>query len=75
MSDNPTFEDALNELEDITTRLESADLSLEESLTLFERGQQLAALCNTLLDSAELKLEQISDSSLPGNMSLPPLED
>jgi exodeoxyribonuclease VII small subunit len=69
MPENPTFEEALNELEDITEKLESGDLSLEESLALFERGQQLAALCNSLLDSAELRLEQIGDSSLP------PIED
>lgn len=81
MSEKPTFEDALNELEDITMRLESGDLSLEDSLMLFERGQHLAALCNSLLDSAELRLEQINDtsllgdSSLPSNSLLPPLED
>jgi exodeoxyribonuclease VII small subunit len=59
MSDNPSFEDALAELEDIVARLETGDLTLEESLATFERGQQLAALCNSVLDQAELRLEQI----------------
>lgn len=59
MSDNPSFEDALAELEEIVSRLENGDLTLEESLATFERGQQLAALCNSVLDQAELRLEQI----------------
>jgi exodeoxyribonuclease VII small subunit len=39
--------------------LESSDLPLEEGLTLFERGQALAARCNVLLAEAELKLKQL----------------
>ena len=65
MGDNPSFEDALAELEDIVSRLETGDLELEESLSLFERGQTLAALCNQVLDQAELRLEQIGSSPMP----------
>jgi exodeoxyribonuclease VII small subunit len=62
MVEPPSFEEALVELEDIVTQLEAGDLSLEESLALFERGQRLAVLCNQVLDKAELRLEQIGSS-------------
>ena len=66
MAETPSFEDALVELEEIVTQLEAGDLSLEESLALFERGQRLAVLCNQVLDKAELRLEQIgSGESFP----------
>ncbi len=57
--DELTFEQAFAELEESVRALERGDLPLEESLALFERGQQLAAYCGKLLDSAELKIEQI----------------
>ncbi|MBM4424516.1 MAG: exodeoxyribonuclease VII small subunit [Chloroflexi bacterium] len=57
-----TFEQAFAQLEEIVAKLESADLSLDESLALFERGQALAAQCAKLLDAAELKVKQIAPS-------------
>jgi len=65
MSENPSFEESLAELEDIVARLETGDLTLEESLALFERGQRLAALCGAALDQAELRLEELSAGSFP----------
>ena len=56
-----TFEQAFAELEESVRTLEKGDLPLEESLTLFERGQQLAAYCGKMLDSAELKIEQVGE--------------
>jgi len=56
--DEMAFEEALAELEKIVDRLERGQLALDESLTLFERGQALAAACSRKLDEAELKLEQ-----------------
>jgi exodeoxyribonuclease VII small subunit len=55
-----SFEESLRELESIVRRLEGADLPLDESLRLFERGQALAARCGALLDAAELKVRQIA---------------
>ena len=55
-----TFEQALQELEEIVTKLEVGDLTLEETLSLFERGQKLAARCNTQLDEATLRVEQLT---------------
>lgn len=57
-----SFEAAYAELEAIVTQLDSGDLPLEESVKLFERGRKLAQHCQTLLDSAELRVSQLLDS-------------
>jgi exodeoxyribonuclease VII small subunit len=54
-----TYEEAFQELDSIVLQLEGGDLPLEESLKLFERGQELAARCNDLLEKAELKLSKL----------------
>jgi exodeoxyribonuclease VII small subunit len=58
--ENLTFEQAFAELEETVGKLEAGGLTLEESLTLFERGQALAAHCGKQLDEAELKINQIT---------------
>jgi exodeoxyribonuclease VII small subunit len=52
-----SYEEAIARLEEIVQRLETGDLSLEESLTLFEEGIGLARHCSGKLDAAEGKLE------------------
>lgn len=54
-----TFEQALQELEAVVSRLEEGQSALEESMTLFERGQELVAICNKALDGAELRLQKV----------------
>jgi len=56
-----TFEAALRQLEETVAKLEAGDLTLEEALELFETGQQLAKHCNLKLESAHLKLEQLTE--------------
>ena len=51
------FEDALNKLEKIVSKLEEGDLPLEESLKYFEEGIRLSRLCNQKLDEAEKRVE------------------
>ncbi len=51
------FEDALNRLEKIVSKLEDGEIPLEESLKLFEEGIRLSRLCNQKLDEAEKKVE------------------
>jgi len=64
--ENLTFEQAFDELEETVGKLEAGGLTLEESLTLFERGQALATRCNIQLDQAELKVSQITpDGAAP----------
>ena len=58
--DQLTFESALKELEATVAKLEEGDLTLEESLALFERGQQLAVYCQSQLDGAVLRMEQLT---------------
>jgi exodeoxyribonuclease VII small subunit len=57
-----SFEAAFKELEKIVARLEDGQLSLDESLALFERGQALAARCGELLGAAELKIRKLLPS-------------
>jgi exodeoxyribonuclease VII small subunit len=54
-----TFEQAFEELQEVVAGLESGELSLEDSLRLFERGQALADRCSQLLEQAELRLRQL----------------
>ncbi|MCU0891410.1 MAG: exodeoxyribonuclease VII small subunit [Sandarakinorhabdus sp.] len=58
----PSFEQALKELEDIVRKLESGELSLDESITLYERGQALKAQCEARLAEAKARIEQISQT-------------
>lgn len=55
------FEEALAGLEEIVARLEAGDLTLEESLALFERGQMLADFCSKQLEAATLRVEQLTE--------------
>ncbi|MBM4338574.1 MAG: exodeoxyribonuclease VII small subunit [Deltaproteobacteria bacterium] len=51
------FEDALQKLEKIVSQLEEGDISLEESLKLFEEGIRLSRFCGQKLDEAEKRVE------------------
>ena len=57
MSDDPPYEQARAELREIVGKLESGGQSLEESLALWERGEQLADVCTRWLDGAAQKLD------------------
>ena len=65
-----SFEEAFAELEATVNRLERGDLSLEDSITLFERGQALATHCGQRLDAAELKVRQLSPDRSFGDAPL-----
>jgi exodeoxyribonuclease VII small subunit len=53
----PTFEQALGELEQIVQKLERGELPLEESLRLYEEGIRLSRLCHAKLEQAEGRIE------------------
>lgn len=53
----PTFETQLKDLEKIVSQLEEGDLSLDESLKLFENGVKLSRECRERLDQAERRIE------------------
>jgi exodeoxyribonuclease VII small subunit len=54
-----TFEESLSRLEAIVAQLERGDLSLEDSVRLFEEGTQLSAVCRKQLEEAEGKVEML----------------
>ncbi len=70
MSDSPNpenfpdevidLESALKELESLVQRMEQEELSLEESLKLFERGVKLTRMCQSALKSAQQKVEVLN---------------
>ncbi|MGD9955412.1 MAG: exodeoxyribonuclease VII small subunit [Candidatus Nanopelagicales bacterium] len=53
----PSFEAARDELADVVRRLEAGGTTLVESLALWERGVELATICQTWLDSARARLD------------------
>ena len=53
---NLTYEQARDELISIVAQLEGGQIGLEDSMTLWQRGEALATHCNTWLDGAEAKL-------------------
>lgn len=57
-----SFEAAMLELESIVDRLERGEVSLEQSIAIYERGEALKKRCETLLQSAEMKIETIRKS-------------
>jgi exodeoxyribonuclease VII small subunit len=54
-----TFENALNELESIVSKLERGEATLEESIAIYERGAKLKSHCEGKLKDAQLKVEKI----------------
>ena len=57
-----SFEEAMAELEKVVTQLERGDVALEQSISLYERGAALKALCAGKLKDAEEKVELIRAS-------------
>jgi exodeoxyribonuclease VII small subunit len=55
-----SFEEAQRELEGIVQRLESGEASLDEAITLWERGEELYRLCSARLDAAQGRIEELA---------------
>ena len=53
----PSYEAARDELVEVVRRLEAGGATLEESLALWERGEQLATVCQAWLDGARVRLD------------------
>jgi exodeoxyribonuclease VII small subunit len=67
-----SFEDALRRLEAIVARLESGDVALEESISLYAEGDALRAQCEARLKSAQARIERIAqgpDGQVNGTVS------
>lgn len=58
-----SFEDALRSLEQVVRQLESGDVALDQSIALYERGEELRKHCQARLDSAQARIEAIVQDS------------
>ena len=58
-----TYEESMQKLEQIVSRLESGEATLDESLKLFEEGAKLAAFCSKALDTAEQKIATLAQDT------------
>lgn len=67
-----SFEDQMAELEKVVDQLEKGDLTLEENVTLFERGVKLSDACKAQLASAESRIQVLLDPQAEGS---PRVED
>ncbi|MCX6055844.1 MAG: exodeoxyribonuclease VII small subunit [Chloroflexi bacterium] len=59
-----SYEQALQELNDIVEMMENEQQPLDETVKIFERGQILAQHCSTLLEKAELKIKELGNSKV-----------
>jgi exodeoxyribonuclease VII small subunit len=69
-----SFEQLFRELEATVGKLEAGDLSLDESLALFQRGMELSKRCGELLDHAELRIKELVPQA-DGEADLEDFED
>ena len=68
-----SFEDNLSELEKVVERLERGELTLEENVSLFERGTHLSNDCKKELDRAESRIQVLLDPADDGPVQTAPL--
>ena len=69
--DQPTYEQAREELVEVVRRLETGSATLEESLALWERGEALAAMCQQWLDGARARLDSALAGEQPAQAAQP----
>ncbi len=69
-----SFEQAIKRLSEIVTKLEDGDLSLEDSLLLFEEGVKLSRVSQARLDNAQKKVEQLLGVDSEGRPRTMPFE-
>jgi len=69
------YEDARAELVDVVRRLEQGGSSLEDSLALWERGEELANICQSWLDGAKAKLDAAIAERTDGSANPPAQAD
>lgn len=66
-----TFEQSLARIDEIVRHLENGDMSLDESLSLFEEGTGLIASCSKMLDAAEQKVVKLKKGADREPVELP----
>lgn len=61
-SEEKSFEELMEELENITTKLEKEQISLDESVKLFEEGMNISKECNKKLEEAEKRITMLVET-------------
>lgn len=74
-TDEPSFEDAMQRLDEIVAGMEDSQLSLEEMISSYEEGVRLLKLCRKRIDGARRRVELISGDLEGGKTALAPFED
>lgn len=73
MTKKQTFEEAINRLEDLVSKLEGGNVPLDDMLKLYEEGAQLIKYCLNTLEHAESKIKQLSGTD-ESNFKIEPEE-
>ncbi len=66
--ENLSFEESLNELEQIVQNLEQGELNLEDAMVMFERGLNLSQISQTKLKDAEQKIQILMNKNGQGEL-------
>ena len=74
-TDDPSFEDAMQRLDEIVAGMEDGQLSLEEMISSYEEGVRLLKLCRQRIDGARRRVELISGDLEGGKAALTPFEE
>ena len=69
--ENLSFEAAMAELESVVAKLEDGTLDLQQTVLLYQRGRALAAHCQSLLDTTELRIQQLVPDDAGGHTPVP----
>ena len=70
----PTFEQAIEQLEDIVEQIESGEVGLEQAIERYEQGQKLIHRCRGILDKAERRIAELTEDA-DGNLQASSAED
>jgi len=62
MGENRTIEEAMEALDRMVQRLESREISLEESFKVYQEGMELLKYCNSKIDNVEKKMLQMNEN-------------
>lgn len=68
MATKKTFEDSINELEEIVQKLEKGECPLDEAVKLFEKGVKISNECHKTLNEAEQKIKILTETDTKGEV-------
>jgi exodeoxyribonuclease VII small subunit len=74
-AEGPSFEQGLEQVEEILRQLEEGQIGLDESLKQYEKGVKLLRRCYDLLDRADRRIELLSGVDAEGNPISSPIDD